>query len=347
MAAFAACVSTLIALVLGECTIRIAAPQDITGSFRVQSEERGQLINRAGGEAPHSFGERHVVYRFNSLHMRGGEPRGAQRNVLLLGDSFTFGVLLEEEDTYAAQLDAMARDKFGDDAVEVLNAGVPGFGLANYVAWVEELGDEAKPDLVVVFFNGGDIHRSVKSGLYTLDDKGELEAHDLPRKRLKDLANAIPGYRWLISHSHLLQLVRRALVPANPSREDSGPTSAPEPDTAVLLGEALFRRLDAWCDERGVPLVVLTTGFQDSAHFGDRRYPSLRFLERAQVLFDELDVTYVDLAPDLLERADSLASISIPIDEHPNERGAELIGQLAWPVIEAQLERVFEVRPHG
>ena len=347
MAAFAACVSTLIALVVGECTIRIAAPQDITGSFRVQSEQRGQLINRAGGEAPHSFGERHVVYRFNSLHMRGPEPRGAQRNVLLLGDSFTFGVLLEEEDTYAAQLDQLARDKFGDEAVEVLNGGVPGFGLANYVAWVEELGEAAQPDLVVVFFNGGDIHRSVKSGLYSLAENGQLESHDLPRRRLKDLANSIPGYRWLISHSHLLQLVRRALVPAPPSRADSGPTTAPEPDTPVLLGEALFRRLDAWCDEHGVPLIVLTTGFQDSSHFGERRYPSLRFLERAEPLFDELGVTYVDLEPGLLQRASSLDSISIPTDEHPNERGADLIAELAWPAIEAELARVFEVRPHG
>lgn len=337
MAAIAALVSTVLALLLGECAVRIAAPQDIVGSFRVQSPVRGQLINRAGGEARHELGDRDVTYRFNSMHMRGPEPRGAERRVLLVGDSFTFGILLEEEDTYPAILDRRATDRFGEQQVEVLNGGVPGFGLANYVAWLEELGDSVNPDVVVVFFNGGDIRRSVVSGLYTLTDDGTLVANDLPRNGLKDLANALPGYRWLIGHSELLQLLRRAFVKPNPTRADDGPPPVPDPDPAVELGIALFERLDAWCDERDVKLIVLTTGYQDSSHFGARRYPSLRFLEQAPALFERLHVPYHDLAPGIAARVESLDEISIPVDEHPNERGSELIAELAWTHLEPVL----------
>lgn len=344
MALAALCISTLLALSLGECAVRLLAPQDITGSFRVQSPERGQLINRASGQAVHELGGRHVEYRFNKHHLRGDPPRGAKHRVLLLGDSFTFGVLLQQADTYPAKLDALAAERFGADTVEVLNGGVPGFGLANYVAWLEEFGPDVEPDMVVVFFNGGDIHRSVVSKLYTLRDDGTLTANSLPRRRLKALMNAVPGYRFLLEHSHLLQLLRRAFVPAMPSRQDTGPPPAPQPDPAVDLGEALFARLDAWCDARDVRLVVLTTGYQDSAHFGARRYPSLRFLERAPQLFEALEVPFFDIAPPLLAQVDSLEAVSIPIDQHPNERGADVIATHAWTVLQPQIDALLTPR---
>ncbi len=321
--------------------MRLVAPQDLTGSFRVQSEERGQFVNKAGGTAQHQFGERTVEYRFNEVHMRGPAMRGATHRVLLLGDSFTFGVLLEEPETYAARLDAAATEAFGADEVEVLNAGVPGFGLANYVAWIEEFGDTVRPSLVVVFFNGGDVHRSVVSGLYTLDG-GRLVAHDLPKRRLKNAVNMVPGYQWLIEHSHLLQLLRRAMVRANPSRADDGPPPDDELDAAAALAHALVDRLADWCETRAVPLVVLTTGFQDSPHFGSRRYASLRYLETAPSQFAERGISYADLEPAVRAASPDLVDISIPVDEHPNERGAELIAELAWPHIKPQLLRLVD-----
>ncbi len=339
-------VALLIALVLGglagELLVRLLAPQDLTGSFRVQSPKRGQLINRAGGQARHQKGERVVEYRFNAHHLRGPALRERGRRVLLLGDSFTFGVLLAEQDTLAPRLQGRADEAFGAQRLQILNGGVSGFGLANMVALVEEFGESLRPELVVVMFNGGDVQRSALSGLYTRDPAtGELRSHDLPRRRLKDVANAIPGWGWLVEHSHLVQLLRGAAVGRPPAAADEGPPPAPDPDEPVLLAGALFDRLHAWCDAREIDLVVLTTGFQDSPHFGAQRYPSLRFLASAPVFFEARSIPFSDLAPALLEAAGgSLESVSIPGDGHPNEEGARLMAELAWPALESHLARV-------
>ncbi|MEM7152301.1 MAG: GDSL-type esterase/lipase family protein [Myxococcota bacterium] len=335
----------VVALLLGEVAVRLVRPQDLTGSFRVQSPGRGQLINRASGRAQHQLGDRIVEYRFDGRHLRGSaaSPDGAP--VLLLGDSFTFGVLLDEPDTYASQLGQRADAAFGKDRVEILNGGVSGFGLANMVALLEEYGDSLRPELVVVFFNGGDIQRSVDAGLYTLDEHGELQAHDLPPRRLKSFVNAIPGYAWLLEHSHLLQLARRVMVPKPTRAPDEGPPAAPEPDTAADLGRALFVRLHAWCDARDIELLVLTTGYQDSPHFGSQRYPSQRFLEQAPAFFREQGIEFHDLAPALLRQSDGdWDAISIAGDGHPNERGARVVAELAWPRLEPLLRRMVESR---
>lgn len=334
-----------VAFLLGEVAVRLLRPQDLTGSFRVQSPGRGQLINRASGRAQHQFGERIVEYRFDGRHRRGAPGSSEGARVMLLGDSFTFGVLLDEPDTYASLLGQHADEAFGRGEIQVVNGGVSGFGLANMVALLEEYGESWQPQMVVVFFNGGDIQRSVDSGLYTLEEDGSLLTHDLPPRRLKSFVNAIPGYAWLLEHSHLLQLARRVMVP-KPSRvSDEGPPPAPEPDDAVALGRALFVRMQAWCEARDIELLVLTTGYQDSPHFGAQRYPSLRFLEGAPAFFDERSVEFHDLAPALGQRSGGdWDAISIPDDGHPNERGARLVAELAWPWLEPRLRQLLDRR---
>lgn len=77
-------------------------------------------------------------------------PKGRQR-ILLLGDSFTFGPFLPEQDTYSGFLNRMSKDR------EFLNAGVEGYTIADEAALFAERARFSEPDLVVLQVLDNDI----------------------------------------------------------------------------------------------------------------------------------------------------------------------------------------------
>ncbi|MEJ2151288.1 MAG: SGNH/GDSL hydrolase family protein [Chloroflexota bacterium] len=81
------------------------------------------------------------------------KPEGVFR-ILVLGDSFMEGDAVSDEDTFARQLETVARQD-GLENVDVINMSVSGYGtLQSYLAYVEE-GMSYSPDLVLLgFFNG-------------------------------------------------------------------------------------------------------------------------------------------------------------------------------------------------
>jgi len=92
-------------------------------------------------KAPESI-SRHAIY-INSLGLRNKEvglqkPEG-KRRVLVLGDSFTFGVIAREEQLFTSLLERKLNDGSSPDAYEVLNAGVPGYGTAQQLLWLRRL----------------------------------------------------------------------------------------------------------------------------------------------------------------------------------------------------------------
>lgn len=86
------------------------------------------------GDVNGEFGpDGRVVYRINSLGMRGDavvlkKPPNTFR-VVCLGDSITFGEGVYEEQTYPQLLQGILSRRFPTMKVEVINAGVQGYGI--------------------------------------------------------------------------------------------------------------------------------------------------------------------------------------------------------------------------
>jgi GDSL-like Lipase/Acylhydrolase family len=340
--------SLVVALVLGEVAVRFAAPQNLSGSWRVR-HPRGYLVNKSGGTSRHQLGDRVVCYRFNTLHQRGGEVAPHDRRALLLGDSYTFGWLLDEAAGYVALLQAAADRDCGAGTWQVLNGGAGGWGTADYVAYVEDFGEQVRPRLVVAFLNADDVRRSVESPVYRLSDDGRSlqSGTPPPEGRLKRVLNGLPGYQFGLEHSHLLQLTRKALLRGDVDRDRGRQTAAAgrTPDEAraandrgVRLARLLFARLRDWCDGHGARLVVLTTGFRrpvaEVVGGGSEPDENAAFLNDAAAIFAAERIPFHALEAGVARDVGAdWPRFTIPGDGHPNEAGAALIARHAWAVL--------------
>jgi lysophospholipase L1-like esterase len=323
--------SLLVAVGLGEIAVRVAAPQKLSGSWFVIGP-LGSYMNRAGGGSRQEMPDRTVSYEFNSYHQRGrAEPSASALKVLALGDSFTFGIGLELGETYVQQLQDRFDGAFGRGKVQLLNAGVGGTGTADQLAYVEAYGESLGVAAVVVFVSFGDFGRSLDRAIFEVPSGSqELVAVDRSseRGRLKRLLEGNDVYNFLLTHSHLVQLLRNA-VAFGPAGRINTTTGAPDAATLAKereLARLLFRRLAAWCGARNVQLTVLTTGWPMVDH------PWLADTLREEGIF------FADLAervaPEVLRDP---AAYEIAGDEHPNPRGAALIADAAWPVLERRI----------
>ncbi len=94
------------------------------------------------------------------------KPEGMFR-ILVLGDSFTWGYGVSDEEIFTGRLEAGLRSNGRD--VEVLNAGVSGWGTDQELLYLESEGLRYSPDLVVLAFflynDPDNIRHSVQYGL--------------------------------------------------------------------------------------------------------------------------------------------------------------------------------------
>lgn len=114
-----------------------------------------QPLSRLGFARADTKGPYSVSYRFNELGCRGPSyevpPTQSTRKIVALGDSFTLGVGVHHEDTFAEQL-AYKLNKQGEKATqyEVINCGMPGYGPREATQAYERLLSSYKPELVLV-----------------------------------------------------------------------------------------------------------------------------------------------------------------------------------------------------
>ena len=97
----------------------------------------------------------------NSAGYRGAEvavpkPDGVFR-VVALGGSTTYGIYLTAEEAYPAQLQAILRNEYGYEQVEVVNAGVPGYKTwENFLSFALQILD-LEPDLIIIYQGFNDV----------------------------------------------------------------------------------------------------------------------------------------------------------------------------------------------
>jgi len=90
----------------------------------------------------------------NSMGLRGKEPlpRGPDEcRILVMGDSYTYGIGVDADETYSVRLETRLRDEL-QRPVRVFNAGGPGFGTVQELAFYRTKGPLFDADAVLLGF---------------------------------------------------------------------------------------------------------------------------------------------------------------------------------------------------
>ncbi len=129
--------------------LRVFAPEEVSGTWRRYSAN-GLFMNRSDGSVVHRSGHRSASYTFDYPGILVNDDKPTGHTILALGDSFTFGWLLEEQATFAYILQQWIDRSFGPDAFKILNAAAGGWGADSYAAYLEDFGHIVSPKIVLV-----------------------------------------------------------------------------------------------------------------------------------------------------------------------------------------------------
>jgi lysophospholipase L1-like esterase len=265
--------------------------------------------------------------RVNALGLRGPEtgerPPPGSRRILVLGDSVVFGWGLEETESYPVRLaEALRR---GNVAAEVLNAGVPGFSIADEAALHREIAPALAPDAVVLAVSLNDFTPAP-----TLSPLGVLISFD---------AEPAPG--WL-AHSELFAFLRGRLADLRAARDRDGADRSDRVErflraAAIASRERFYAGADAagWqpierglrelrdrARDAGSPLLVVIFPEEDQLEAaGDPWLPQERWAARCQAE----RLRCLDLAPAFLRAAGGEPLFADL--QHPSARGSEVAAQ--------------------
>ena len=200
-----------VAFGLAEIAVRVLCPQE-TGPPRFAFDPvLGEI------PVPHQKGrQRHpgaydFTYSNNSRGFRGSREYGpkppGQVRILLLGDSFTYGLGVNDDQTFGAHLERHLRTQHLN--AEVINTGVPGKGTDYELKLFQTVGAGLHPDITVLCFFPNDFEDNARGDYFTVSPQGELRVKPLDRLRggLKSFLFHFPGYNWLISWSQAANLV--------------------------------------------------------------------------------------------------------------------------------------------
>lgn len=261
-----------------------------------------------------SPGEFNYPFQTSSLGFRSAElgagPAVAPR-ILCLGDSFTFGVGASDPETWPAQLEA--RLNSSGKKIEVVNAGVIGWGLAEYWVWTSNQAAKLAPSLIVVGCQAGD-WRNAYYGLVSMDAEGKLQRHQVIRKdvsQLKAIVRHIPFYDTLMTHSALANLLKQAVVRITRKGTVVGMAgTVGRVEQIAPINKALLTELKYRAADMGASLLVVFIPYADGMDPTGYDAAYRRFRELVQTWTQELAIPYVDATP-LLQRHLKRHSLSV------------------------------------
>ncbi len=293
--------------------------------------------------------------RTNALGLRGPyleeKPvRGIR--VLALGDSFTLGLQVEEDATWSAQLGKRLSTTM-NSPVEVLNAGMVGYGTRQAVARLRELAEPTEADAaILMFYLGNDLRDNLR---YPLLKQALREPPPVTPAKPPPVTREWQLSLARVSHlaAHTLAWAQTRSVSDDFRLVEYRDEMTPFVDSAALEGQlgltsSGLREFSRVCKDAGIVCMVVLAPPAYAVH-SDRLGPTFRAfgLDPAQAKLDAPAKGVTKAAPvgmPVLDLSSSLRAVAderklyLIFDPHWSAEGHKVAAEIMAPPIAKMLQ---------
>jgi len=241
-----------------------------------------------------------------------------------------------DDETFAFQLETILQTRYPDIDIQVLNAGVPGYGTADQFAFLNSRGKALNPDMVIVqFLSVNDIEESRSPATTWADVRDGMLTSRLAENGPEQ---SLPWWRrvqyWSKNNIHLARLLSDRLgylamkwgILDNIKGFWGEDYTAEDADSTtkymVAISEA-SRKLNAEC------LILYTTG---QVHVFSDKQLMLRSTGFMKTAADKANVDWINSLKLLRQRSDKF-DLYYPQDGHWTVNGHRAIAEILFDYI--------------
>lgn len=184
----------------------------LSGAWRIQDND-GMFLNKSSGQSKHQYFKGKdfvdVKYNFGKYYNRlykDFSPKNGDK-ILVLGDSFTFGWLLDDENTFIYKL----QNNFLDQ--HFINSAAGGWGFDDYARFLKNYCEEIEPKKIIIFISNvsNDLRDSKYSNLYFFENNKLVESKNRINN-FKKFLNQSTFYQFVLENVSIFQLIRSFYV---------------------------------------------------------------------------------------------------------------------------------------
>ena len=303
-------VVSLLPFLVFEGALRVTAPLKKQVGVNRSDKDRKRDINIQGVRASGL-----VPSRFNGFR------------ILALGDSFTSGLALKNQNTWPKQTERELLKNF--DNIEVLNGAKPGLDTTRELRRFREKQAALNPDLVVVGF--------------LINDCTRLCSNCGPVKVKKRVDNLISNPRGLDEHLYLFRYLHVGFLKRTLTEQTISAHLEPYQMESSAYKECTqaFKDFKDLSTRSNFKLAVIIYPMLFRL---DEDYPFTAAHKKIMAYLESLDIAVHDLSPAFFGHKDTSLWVK-PYDSHPNAKANRIAASAAVPFISQFIPERFKKAP--
>ncbi len=340
-------VSITVTLLFSEIIIRIWDPPlaqpSLVQVHRASEVYDWELIPGAKG-----VGGAGEIIQINSSGFRDidrpvRKPPGVKR-VAVLGDSFTFGMSVNLQDTYVKKLEKLLQVEHPN--VETLNFGVIGYHMWQYLTLLDTKVTEYEPDLIVIGLFLDDITLSVppytKTKQWKAHNPFEIIVPEKHKGSVFRLWNFIRNFNELLETKYRYKRGYKYLRGIEDRKQMIGPGSPAHEYYLAQIGEldeqqyrefrTAIRQLADITRHLNIPTIIMYIPDASQLKEPNRQHVN-RFVKKTA---NNAGIPIIDVTPEFEQVADPRVLYLFPLDAHTSPEGHELMATVLAREIKKQ-----------
>lgn len=242
--------------------------------------------------------------------------------ILLLGDSWTFGWLLNEEYIINNELSKRYPNYY------FINSSTPGHGLSDNLQFLKSYCKKIKPKKVILIMNYSHIERSVSNKFFEIN-KGKFIQEKKDVSALRKFLRENEVYGFLINNFKFMQLIRSIVYhySINNSKKNTNNNIMKKVnyDNSTEIGNLIVEEIVEEINRCNSKIIFVYNGWY--ASYDEKNYSNLtiKFIKNSNI-FREKNLIFEDASEDLKEVHSNMKKYQISEygDIHPNNEGAKI-----------------------